>query len=73
MAASRSWRGQGEGAWQLPHPQLDLGDKWDPQRLGSCQKSSWTTTPGNLPWEEAHNSLQKDMHRAPDNQGGETP
>lgn len=53
--------GTREGAWQLPHPQLDLRDKWDPQRLGSCQKSSWMTTPGNLPWEEAHSSLQKDM------------
>ena len=53
--------GAREGAWQLPHPQLDLRDKWDPQRLGSCQKSSWTTTPGNLPWEEAHSSPQKDM------------
>ena len=54
--------GWGERGWQLPRPQLDLRDKWDTQRLGSCQKSSWTINPGDLPWEEACSSLQRDIH-----------
>lgn len=66
--------GARERAWQLPHPQLDLRDKWDPQRLGSCQKSSWTTTPREFTLGRGTQlSAEGHANRAPGNQGGEKP
>ena len=64
MSTRQGWLHRGShlelGGWGRPW-QLDLGDKWDIQRLGSCLKSSWMITPEDLPWEEACRSLQRDM------------
>lgn len=63
MSTGEGWPHQGSASLGVPlaaAPPSDLGDNWDTQRLGSCQKAPGQS-PQETAWEEACSSLQRDI------------